>query len=52
MKKTEKLTNLREEVRTKNEERTEEQKEIFYWSILDMRIRNWYLNRKENKQTN
>ena len=45
----EELTNLREEVKTKSEERTEEQKEIFHWRILDMRIRKWYLNKKENK---
>ncbi len=41
---------MREEVKAKNEERSEEQ-EIFYWRVLDMKVRKWYLNRSKNRET-
>ncbi len=42
---------MREELKAKNKERSEEQKEIFYWRVLDMKVRKWYLNRREDRQT-
>ncbi len=44
------LIKMKEEVKTKYEERSEEQ-EIFYWRVLDMKVRKWYLNRGENRET-
>ena len=38
-----KTNQLWTEAKTKNEERTEAQKKIFYWKVMDMKIRKWYI---------
>ena len=40
---------LRKEAKEKNEKRTEIEKKKFYWRILDMKLRKWYL--REEKET-
>lgn len=40
---------LRNEAKEKNEKRSESEKKIFYWRVLDMRLRKWYLQRKEEE---
>ena len=32
------------EAQTKNEERTEEQVENFYWRVVDQKVRKWWKN--------
>ncbi len=43
------LIKMKEEVKAKNKERSEDQKETFYWRVLDMKVRKWYLNRREDR---
>ncbi|MPC65710.1 hypothetical protein E2C01_059846 [Portunus trituberculatus] len=38
---------LRSEAKEKNEKRTEIDKKNFYWRVLDMRLKYWYLRKKE-----
>ncbi|MPC53081.1 hypothetical protein E2C01_046965 [Portunus trituberculatus] len=38
---------LRSEAKEKNEERTEIEKNNFYWRVLDMRLKKWYLRMKD-----
>ncbi|MPC10357.1 hypothetical protein E2C01_002991 [Portunus trituberculatus] len=38
---------LRNEAEEKNEKRTEIEKKNFYWSVLDKRLKKWYLRKKE-----
>ena len=38
---------LRNEAREKNEKRTETEKKKFYWRVLDMRLRKWYIREEE-----
>ena len=42
----EKERNLRSEAKEKNEQRTETEKKIFFWRVMDMRLRKWYLKEK------
>ncbi|MPC75366.1 hypothetical protein E2C01_069752 [Portunus trituberculatus] len=35
------------EAKEKNEKRTEIEKKNFYWKVLDMRLKKWYLRKKE-----
>ena len=46
------LKDLKEEAKAKNDERTEDQKKVYYWRVLDMKIRKWYLNRGEDTVAN
>ncbi|MPC24646.1 hypothetical protein E2C01_017732 [Portunus trituberculatus] len=39
---------LRSEAKERNEKRTEIKKKNFYWRVLDMRLKKWYLWKKEN----
>ena len=38
-----KVSELWTEATAKNEERTEEEKKVFYWKVTNMKIRKWYL---------
>ncbi|MPC80126.1 hypothetical protein E2C01_074694 [Portunus trituberculatus] len=38
---------LRSEAKEKNGKRTEIEKKNFYWRVLDMRLKKWYLRKKE-----
>ncbi|MPC26165.1 hypothetical protein E2C01_019298 [Portunus trituberculatus] len=38
---------LRSEAKEKHEKRTEIEKKNFYWRVLDMRLKKWYLMKKE-----
>ncbi|MPC08236.1 hypothetical protein E2C01_000814 [Portunus trituberculatus] len=38
---------LRSEAKEKNKKRTEIEKKEFYWRVLDMRLKKWYLRKKE-----
>ncbi|MPC56472.1 hypothetical protein E2C01_050432 [Portunus trituberculatus] len=38
---------LRNEAKEKNKKRTEIKKKTFYWRALDMRLKKWYLQKKE-----
>ncbi|MPC79260.1 hypothetical protein E2C01_073776 [Portunus trituberculatus] len=38
---------LRSEAKEKNEKKTEIEKKSFYWRVLDMRLKKWYLRKKE-----
>ncbi|MPC82065.1 hypothetical protein E2C01_076710 [Portunus trituberculatus] len=38
---------LRNKAKEKNEKRTEIEKKIFYWRLLDMRLKKWYLRKKK-----
>ena len=39
----EKERELRNEAREKNEMRTETEKEKFFWRVLDMKLRKWFI---------
>ena len=43
----EKERKLRNEAREKNEKRTETEKKKFFWRVLDMRLRKWYIREEE-----
>ena len=43
----EKERRLRNEAREKNEKRTETEKKKFFWRVLDMRLRKWYIREGE-----
>ena len=43
MEEREKERELRDEVKEKNERRTETGKKKFYWRVLDMKLRKWYI---------
>ena len=45
----EKERTLRKEAKEKNEKRTEIEKKKFYWRILDMKLRKWYLREEKEK---
>ncbi|MPC29659.1 hypothetical protein E2C01_022904 [Portunus trituberculatus] len=38
---------LRNEAKEKNEKKIEIKKNNFYWRVLDMRLKKWYLRKKE-----
>lgn len=38
---------LRQEAKEKNEARSEMEKKRFYWKVIDMKLRRWYLKREE-----
>ncbi|WP_435336436.1 hypothetical protein, partial [Klebsiella pneumoniae] len=40
------LRGMKDEVKKKNEERSEEDKEKFFWRIREMRVTKWYIARK------
>ena len=40
---------LREEAKEKNDKRTEIEKKTFYWRVLDMRLRKWYIQDQGQK---
>ena len=40
---------LREEAKGKNEKRTEIEKKTFYWRVIDMRLRKWYIQEQGQK---
>ena len=42
---------LRSEARQKNEQLSETEKRKFYWRVLDMRLRKWYLREREEGAT-
>ena len=42
-----KINELWTEAKAKNEERTEAQKKAFYWKVMDMKIRKWYIKPRE-----
>ncbi|MPC53322.1 hypothetical protein E2C01_047211 [Portunus trituberculatus] len=37
----------RNEAKEKNKKRTEIEKKKFYWRVLDMRLKKWYLQKKK-----
>ena len=37
------INELWTEAKAKNEERTEAQKKVFYWKVIDMKVRKWYI---------
>ena len=39
----EKLKMMKDQVKVKNEERSEEERKVFFWRIKDMRVRKWYI---------
>lgn len=41
--------NLRTEAKEKNEQRTETEKKMLYWRVMDMRLRKWYLRGREEE---
>ena len=43
MEEREKERDLRDEAKEKNERRTETGKKKFYWRVLDMKLRKWYI---------
>lgn len=43
----EKEKKLRNEAREKNERRTESERKEFYWRVMDMRLRKWYIQGRE-----
>lgn len=43
----EKERELRREAKEKNEERTETDKGRFYWRVLDMKLKKWYIKKQE-----
>jgi len=43
----EKEKKLRNEAREKNEKRTETEKKNYYWRVIDMRLRKWYIQQRE-----
>ena len=47
----EKEKQLRSEARQKNEQRSESEMRKFYWRVLDMRLRKWYLREREEGAT-
>ena len=47
-----KTKELIDEAKEKNANRTEEEKNVFFWRVLDMRIRKWYLRREGNGERN
>ena len=40
---------LRQEAKEKNLKRTEIEKKKFYWRVLDMRLRRWFIREKEEE---
>ena len=40
---------LRKEAKDKNERLTEDEKKRFFWRVVDMRMRKWYLKRPEEQ---
>ncbi len=40
-----KLNELRSEAKERNEQRTQEEKELFFWRVMDLRLRKWYMRR-------
>ncbi|MPD02386.1 hypothetical protein E2C01_097964 [Portunus trituberculatus] len=38
---------LRSKAKEKNEKKTKIEKKNFYWRVLDMRLKKWYLRKKE-----
>ena len=47
-----KTKELVEEAKEKNENRTEEEKNLFFWKVLDMKIRKWYLKKERKEERN
>ena len=45
----EKERELRKEAREKNEKRTETEKEKFFWRVLDMKLRKWFIKGKREE---
>ena len=43
---------LKQVASEKNEERTEMEKKRFYWKVIDMKLRKWYLKREEAEAMN
>ena len=43
---------LRQEAKEKNEARSEMEKKRFYWKVIDMKLRKWYLKREEAEAMN
>ena len=43
----EKLGYMLQDVKVRNDQRSEEQKEMFFWRVRNMRIRKWFINRRE-----
>ena len=43
----ENLKIMLQEARNKNESRSEEEKESFFWKVKDMKIKKWFFNKKE-----
>ncbi len=44
-----KVKELKEEAKTKNEERTQEQAERYIWRVIDMKMRKWWLKNAEQE---
>ncbi len=44
-----KVKELKEEAKTKNEERTQEQAERYMWRVIDMKMRKWWLKNAEQE---
>ncbi len=38
-----KLNELRSEAKERNEQRTQEERELFFWRVMDLRLRKWYV---------
>ena len=47
-----KIRDLKDEAKTKNEERTRDQAETFVWKVVDLKLKKWWLKdtRKEKQQ--
>ena len=43
---------LRQEAKEKNDARSEMEKKRFYWKVIDMKLRKWYLKREEAEAGN
>ena len=43
---------LRQEAKEKNDARSEMEKKRFYWKVIDMKLRKWYLKREEAEAVN
>jgi hypothetical protein len=43
---------LIEEAKEQNDNRTEEEKGVFFYRVVDMKIRKWYIKREEKEERN
>ncbi len=40
-----KVNELRSEAKERNEQRTQEERELSFWRVMDLRLRKWYMRR-------